>query len=109
MNIESAKFLRMSERGGEQMAEVEVRVSGIEQPLKVYLQQQNGYLRVAEVLGNDADYQVDWYDNDLHQAFVDMSDRLLGDPAHEQDFIGQLKAQSSLTQELDLHGFQSLS
>lgn len=101
--VTDAKFVQMVEQNGAMMAEVEVSVAERNDGLKVYLYPtENGY-EAAQVLSNDADYDLDWYDNDLHQAFSDISDKVLNSASTDasgNSFVNQVLAMDGVQTEL---------
>ncbi|GMX64170.1 hypothetical protein Elgi_34430 [Paenibacillus elgii] len=82
--IEYAACRRVLERGDQLCADVEVRIKGRENYLVVLFaeSQANDYDMVM-VLEKDADRDIDWYDNDLHAAYVDVTEKLFADGAGE--------------------------
>lgn len=104
LTVKQAKVRRMAHSDGEPVAEVEVVVAERPQPLKVYLRPTEEGYEITQVLSNDADYELDWYDNDLHQAFEDLSDAVLHTFAARDGgaaFVGQILSSGGVKKQLD--------
>jgi hypothetical protein len=84
LNIRSATFRGIREQNGYRLAEVEVQTdqSGDSSLLAYFRQGPKGY-QLVRVLQNDAQNEVDWYDNNLHAAFRDVTSSLFRGPGHE--------------------------
>ncbi len=67
--FQSARFLRMGTWQGQPVAEVEANMEGEQDPLTISLAWDGTAYQAVQVLRNHADRELDWYDNDLHQAF----------------------------------------
>ena len=81
MNVLRASLRRIVNRGGVICGEVEVKTDDPESPVMLaYMAPaySDEYEMIA-VLGNDADMEIDWYDNNLHDAFIDQTMELLQD------------------------------
>lgn len=85
--ITKANFTQTVIRDGKRLYEVEVWVSGQLEPWKVLLEQGNesGEYHVHQILKNEAEYDLDWYDNNLHQAFQDISNQAVS-PGKQDSF-----------------------
>lgn len=82
--IEHAECRRVLERGDQLCADVEVRVKGSGTHLVVlFAESQDNDYDMVMVLEKDADRDIDWYDNDLHAAYVDVTEKLFADEAEE--------------------------
>ncbi len=82
--IEYAECRRVLERGDQLCADVEVRVKGRDNQLVVlFAESQDNDYEMVMVLQKDADRDIDWYDNDLHAAYVDVTEKLFADEAGE--------------------------
>ncbi|MFB0842745.1 hypothetical protein [Paenibacillus oleatilyticus] len=82
--IEHAVCRRVLERGDQLCADVEVRVKGRDKHLVVlFSESQDNDYDMVMVLEKDADRDIDWYDNDLHAAYVDVTEKLFADEAGE--------------------------
>ncbi|RJE91076.1 hypothetical protein D3P07_03120 [Paenibacillus sp. 1011MAR3C5] len=61
-------------RGGEPCAEVEVDTDSESAPVVLaYFANEGGKAVLRTVLSNDAERETDWFDNNLHQAFEDIT------------------------------------
>lgn len=75
MNPQEAHVRGMVEREGIACAEVEVRTDDAASPVVLaYFASVGSEPALKEVLQNDADTEVDWFDNNLHQAFQEVTD-----------------------------------
>lgn len=74
--IKDAKLRRMTEYDGERCAEIGVLPGAVDDPgLLVYFTQRSpGEYEMVRIIRNDADALLDWYDNNMHDAFVDVTD-----------------------------------
>lgn len=74
--IKDAKIRRMTEYDGAPCAEVGVLPGAVSDPaLLVYIvedQREDGY-EIVRILTNDADTATDWFDNNMHEAFMDVT------------------------------------
>ncbi|WP_223070372.1 hypothetical protein [Paenibacillus caui] len=80
-NIQKAEFRRMSELEGRRCAEIEV-TSGKpgEQNLLVYVAkspQENDY-EIVHMYQMDTDPELDWYNNNLHNAYEEIAEEEFG-------------------------------
>jgi hypothetical protein len=91
VQVMKAEWKRTAEREGKDVSEVEVWVAEEEKPLKVYIEQEAGGYHIHQILRNDADYDLDWYDNDMHKAFQDVSGEVV--PVEEQASFAQTVAE----------------
>lgn len=79
-NVTNAECKRVLERGDRLCADVEVTVEG--EPSKyvaLFTDSKDNDLDMVMVLKKDADSDIDWYDNDLHAAYIDVSESLFQD------------------------------
>ncbi|MCR2802594.1 hypothetical protein [Paenibacillus soyae] len=61
-------------RRGEACAEVEVQTNDPASPVVLaYYSRGGAEPELKEVLLNDADTELDWFDNNMHQAFTDLT------------------------------------
>lgn len=75
MNPQEAHVRGMVNRAGAACAEVEVRTDDAASPVVLaYFASVGSEPALKEVLRNDADTELDWFDNNLHQAFQEISD-----------------------------------
>ena len=74
--IKDAKIRRMMEYDGAPCAEVEVLPGAVSDPaLLVYIvedKREEGY-EIVRILTNDADISTDWFDNNMHEAYKDVT------------------------------------
>ncbi|MCE3202880.1 hypothetical protein JI735_02495 [Paenibacillus sonchi] len=74
--IKDAKIRRMTEYDGAPCAEVGVLPGAVgDSALLVYIvedRREEGY-EIVRILTNDADTATDWFDNNLHDAFQDVT------------------------------------
>ncbi|WP_219838009.1 hypothetical protein [Paenibacillus sp. R14(2021)] len=88
MIVIQAHVRRATDRDGIHCAEVEVQTNDTQTPeLLAYFGQSldNDYDMIA-VVNNDASSEIDWYDNNMHQAFTDISDDLFDTPTMKTDW-----------------------
>lgn len=81
IHVTKAEWRRAAELEGKPVSEVEVWVAGQQDTWKVYMEKAEHGYRIHQILKNDADYDLDWYDNDMHQAYEDISNEVV--PAGE--------------------------
>lgn len=86
--IKDAKIRRFTELDGVRCAEVEVRPGAADDPeLLVYItakDQTDGQhdYDMVRIIRNDANLELDWYDNNLHSAFEEVTDKAFTDSTH---------------------------
>lgn len=109
LTVQQAAFRGIRDWGGQRLAEVEVKTGdpGLPELLVYFRQGPKGY-QLVRVLANDADTEVDWYDNDMHDAFRDVTMALLSGPDHHsaedrQAFAERVLNQDGVRRELDMH------
>jgi len=79
MNIRHASFTRLGYSGEEKFAEAEVMMEGADTPLIVTFQSgPDGTLELVNVSEKREDFELDWYDNSLHSAYVSVAEQLFG-------------------------------
>ena len=80
MDITDARVRGTVNLNGRPCAEVEVSTGGAGEPnlLVHFAKKADGGLEMVRVIENDADREIDWYDNPLHQAVVDRTDAYQG-------------------------------
>jgi len=105
-----ARYCRVVDRGGQRLAEVEVYTGHTDDPqyLAYFGACPNGDYRLEQVLVNDADTEVDWFDNSLHSAFSDVTPQIFSSPDHvgllnHDEFTSQLLAYEGIKDALDQH------
>jgi len=83
VNVRSAHVRGIVNRDGEPCAEVEVETDSASAPVVLaYFANEGGIAVLRSVVRNDANRETDWFDNNLHQAFEDITSTAL-DPADE--------------------------
>lgn len=76
MNPLEAHGRGMVSRAGSACAEVEVRTDDASAPVVLaYFASVGSEPALKEVLRNDADTELDWFDNNMHQAFQNITDK----------------------------------
>ncbi|WP_308634798.1 hypothetical protein [Paenibacillus silvisoli] len=88
MNVTDARVRRATDREGIHCCEVEVHTDDAGSPeLLAYFgaSRDNDYDMIA-VVKNDARSEIDWYDNNMHTAFADVSDELFDTPTMKTDW-----------------------
>ena len=79
ITIRNASFVRLGYSGDETFAEVEVAADGFDHPLiATFRREADGRLALANVTEKREDRLLDWYENNLHDAYADATDRLFG-------------------------------
>lgn len=109
MDVVSASFRGMKERDNQMIAEVEVHLANPGDPelLVQFRKGSKGY-QLVRVLKNDANAAADWFDNDMHAAFQDVTARLFDGPSHGGGddrglFAEQVLAAGDVRSQLDFH------
>jgi hypothetical protein len=83
LTVRQASFRRMLDIGGQTVAEVEVHTTHPHQPeLLAYFRNGPKGIQLVRVVSNDADTEIDWYDNNMHEALADVTERLFSGPSH---------------------------
>ncbi|TFE30665.1 hypothetical protein [Cohnella luojiensis] len=106
--VREAHFRRVLDRGGQPFAEVEVLTDHPRNPqmLAYFRTSQNGDYSLVKLISNDADYEIDWYENNLHSAFDDVMGTMLFTPDHigesdRKEFVAQILAYPGIAEVLD--------
>ncbi|AEI40076.1 hypothetical protein [Paenibacillus mucilaginosus] len=77
--IKHAECKRIVERSDQLCADVEVQLEGEKQAfIALFTDAGDEDYRLEMILKNDADPAIDWYDNDLHAAYEDVTEELFG-------------------------------
>ncbi|TXK86107.1 hypothetical protein [Paenibacillus sp. N3.4] len=83
--IKQAAIVRFTERNDVRCADIEVEVEGREGTLLVEFKASEGYdFDMTHVYMKDASNEIDWYDNNLHEAFQDVTEQLFQSESHER-------------------------
>lgn len=108
MKVREAQFRRVLDRGGQQFAEVEVLTDHQRDPqmLAYFRAGRDGSYPLVRLITNDANYEVDWFDNNLHSAFEDVMRPLLSSPDHlgasdRDEFAAQILGYSGVSEALE--------
>ncbi|WP_379130750.1 hypothetical protein [Paenibacillus sp. sgz500958] len=110
--IKDAKIRRMLDFDGAPCAEVGVLPGAVsDSPLLVYIvedRREEGF-EIVRILTNDADITSDWFDNNMHQAFEDVTvSAFEGSPImtpedERSKFQRELLIYGNLKKELEAH------
>lgn len=85
MAVEQAEFRRLGYSGEETFAEVELRSNEWKRPLlATFKQRPDGALSLVSVTEKREDPELDWYENNLHEAFPNVEETLFGERASER-------------------------
>jgi hypothetical protein len=85
--IKEAKLVRMTERNDIPCADVEVQVEGRNDVLLAeFSPSKDNSLDMTHIYRKQASHELDWYDNNLHQAYQDVSTELFGENGQETDW-----------------------
>ncbi|KIL39086.1 hypothetical protein SD70_22475 [Gordoniibacillus kamchatkensis] len=104
--IQDAKFVQLAERGDVKYADIEVRLSGHETPLLASFAWNGGDPQLASVYRKEASRELDWYDNSLHSAYVDLTAELFDNGRGElgigsrDDFAAEVLSHPNVRREL---------
>lgn len=84
MNVREAQFRRVLDRGGRIFAEVEVFTDHQHhaQLLAYFQAGEDGSYPLVRMISNDADTEIDWFDNSQHTAFQDVTASTFSTPDH---------------------------
>lgn len=86
-SIQDAKFVGVKERGDKKYLDVEVLLQGRETPLLATFALNGRRPELAQVYGKDVSQTVDWYDNSLHDAYLDVTAEMF-DNGRGELFLG---------------------
>lgn len=110
LTVREARFSRVLDRGGHRIAEVEVFTGHPRDPQFVaYIRAaDDGSFKLANVLKNDADTEIDWFDNSLHNAYEDVGALMFSGPDHlglidREQFTSQLLEAEGISEALERH------
>jgi len=106
IRVQEASFLRLGYSGDDIFAEVEVKAEGYEAPLiAVFKKLEGGGLELVNVTEKRADFDLDWYDNRLHDAYPDAMENLFGAGSDgtliRKDFAEQVLGVPGLRDEIE--------
>lgn len=96
--IKDAKLRLMTEFDGVPCAEIGVLPAAVDDsPLLVYfVEGKAGEYKMVRMLHNDAHTEIDWYDNNMHNAFEDVKDKAF----QSSTFVTADQQGAQFTQEL---------
>lgn len=107
MKVREARFRRVLDRGGQPYAEVEVLTDNARdsQMLAYFRAGTDDSYPLVKLMTNDADYEVDWFDNNLHSGFAEVTASMFSSPDHmarndRDDFAAQILAYDGISEEL---------
>jgi hypothetical protein len=84
--IDEAAFVRLGYSGDETFAEVEVRSGDFKAPLiATFKQAPSGALQLVNVTEKREDHKLDWYENNLHEAYPGVMGKLFSGPEGEAE------------------------
>jgi hypothetical protein len=77
LTVKHAEIVRFTERNDIHCADVEVKAEDLKDVLLVeFAQSQDNNFDMTHVYRKDVSGEIDWYDNNLHEAFEDVSAQL---------------------------------
>ncbi|MUG71488.1 hypothetical protein GNP93_12495 [Paenibacillus validus] len=80
LDVKNAECKRVLERSDRLCADVEVSVEGEKSTyVALFSDSKDNDFDMVMLLKKDADSDIDWYDNDLHAAYVDVTESLFQD------------------------------
>lgn len=110
IGVRHAAFRRVLERGDQRYAEVEVHTDLPRSPglLAYFRKEGGGQFQLIRVIANDADHELDGFDNHLHSASQDVASQLFAGPSHggaddRHAFGRRVLAYDGLAEELARH------
>ncbi|MFD0672941.1 hypothetical protein [Cohnella sp. GCM10027633] len=110
MTVRDARYSRVLDRGGHRIAEVEVFTGHPRDPqfFAYFTVGADGSYKLANVLANDADAEIDWFDNNLHSAYADVGTQMFSGPDHlglidREQFTSRLLAMEGISEALGRH------
>ncbi|HUC92670.1 MAG TPA: hypothetical protein VMS09_11650 [Paenibacillus sp.] len=107
IEVQHASFRRTAHRNGRFCGEVQVTTNDARTPvvLVYFTASQDNDYDMVDILANDADTEIDWYDNNLHQAFANRNewfetDEMKTDWGERESFKEQVLAYGSVREDL---------
>ncbi|MCD9022749.1 hypothetical protein [Cohnella silvisoli] len=108
IKVKEAQFRRVLDRGGQLYAEVEVFTDHQRDPqmLAYFRAGPNGSFPLVRLISNDANQEIDWFDNNLHSAFEDVMKPIFTSPDHlsindRDEFAAQIMSYPGIAEALD--------
>ncbi|NBI28809.1 hypothetical protein [Chengkuizengella marina] len=92
--VQSVKDIRNVEQNGEQCMRAIIELAGQKHSYTaLFKKSSEETYKVLNMYRNEADYTVDWYDNSLHQAYINVADQkqhLFQNSDEENNFVEQI-------------------
>ncbi|SDN18339.1 hypothetical protein SAMN04487897_10250 [Paenibacillus sp. yr247] len=108
--IKQANIVRFTERNDVRCADVEIKADGIKGILLAeFTASQDNDFDMRHVYRKDESSEIDWYDNNLHKAFKDVSEELFDNEGLEtkwgerEEFKEGILMFGSIRKELEEH------
>lgn len=108
--IKQVNIVHFTERNDVRCADVEVKADGIKGSLLVeFTATKDNNFDMRHVYRKDASNEIDWYDNNLHEAFEDVSEELFSNKGLDKEwgereaFIEEVLSFGSIRKELEEH------
>jgi hypothetical protein len=108
LKVREAQFRRVLDRLGQTYAEVEVFTDHNRNPqmLAYFRMGPDRSFLLVKVFSNNADQEIDWFENNLHSVFEDMTTQLFATPDHlaendRGDFTAQILSYDGIIQALN--------
>lgn len=108
--IKQANIVRFTERHDVRCADVEVKADGIKGSLLAeFSATKDNNFEMRHVYRKDASNEIDWYDNNLHEAFKDVSEELFNNNRLDKEwgereaFSEEVLSFGSIRKELEEH------
>ncbi|MGG6311802.1 hypothetical protein [Paenibacillus macerans] len=108
--IKDAEYRRLDEHQGRACAVIQVYPGAVGDPdLFAYVARSkdgNGY-EIIRMIRSEADLEIDWYDNSMHQAFAEVAEERFGDrgwpePAvQRKEFLQNLLSNENVAAKLE--------
>jgi hypothetical protein len=86
--VKEAKLIRITERNDVRCADVEVQVEGMNDVMLAEFRSSKDHtLDMTHVYRKEVSRELDWYDNNLHQAYEDVTTVLFEENGQETDGV----------------------
>ncbi|GIP22460.1 hypothetical protein [Paenibacillus sp. J22TS3] len=108
--IKNAKLTRMTEYNGKPCAEIEINLASQHQPglLAFIARTPDGQdFEIIRMVRNESDLAIDWYNNNLHNAYEEIAEENFGDageldaPLQREQFRKSLLQSGSILTQLE--------
>jgi hypothetical protein len=111
VEIKQAKVVRFTERDDVPCADIEVHVEGSDKVmLAEFSPSQNKQYDLTHIYQKEVSSEVDWFDNNLHQAFKEVTSELFENQTDQEinwgkreDFKQQILCFGSVQKQLEEH------